>query len=364
MAVAGGAFDEVMMRRALFHAARGAGRTTPNPMVGAVVVDAGGVVAGHGWHERAGEPHAEVNALNDAGERARGGTMYVTLEPCCHTGRTGPCTQRLIDAGVTRVVAAMTDPDPRVSGRGFAELQRHGIIVEAGMCETSAQRLNQAFVSVKKSGRPLVLLKAAAGIDAVVAAGPGRRTPITSREANRRTQILRASVDAVAIGSETLLVDDPLLTARDCHRIRPLARVVFDRRLRSDPRARLFSTLQSGPVIIVTVSLQGEAADRAAALERAGAEVIEAASLADGLQALAARDISTVLVEGGPTLQAALVKAGLVDRLHLIVAPHVVGVGGIKWLGVDALDPFALAPVAIEPRGPDIWIEADVHGHR
>ena len=358
------AFDRRMMRRALFHAARGAGRTTPNPMVGAVVVSSDGIVVGHGWHERAGDAHAEVNALDDAGDRARGGTLYVTLEPCCHTGRTGPCTRRIIDAGLARVVAAMTDPDPRVSGHGFDELRSHGIVVENGLFEPQARRLNAAFLTVKAQQRPLVLMKAAASLDARIAAGPGLRTAISSKEANRRTHILRASVDAVAIGSETLLVDDPLLTARECQRVRPLARVVFDRRLRANPKARLFSTTSDGPVIIVTGSKSGEAAARAAALEHAGAEVMEASSLADSLQQLAAREISTLLVEGGPTLQAALVRESLVDRLHLIVAPHLVGAAGIQWLGTESLDPFALSPVTIEPRGPDVWIEADVHGHR
>jgi diaminohydroxyphosphoribosylaminopyrimidine deaminase/5-amino-6-(5-phosphoribosylamino)uracil reductase len=352
-----------MMKRALFHAARGAGRTTPNPMVGAVVVSADGVVVGHGWHKRAGEPHAEVNALDDAGDRARGGTLYVTLEPCCHTGRTGPCTRRIIEAGVARVVAAMTDPDPRVSGHGFDELRSHGIVVRNGLCEPHARRLNAAFLTVKAKQRPLVVLKAAASLDARIAAGPGARTAISSKEANRRTHILRASVDAVAIGSETLLVDDPLLTARECRRVRPLARVVFDRRLRANPKARLFSTVPEGPVIIVTGSKCGDAAARATALEAAGAEVIEASSLADALRMLAAREISTLLVEGGPTLQASLVRESLVDRLHLIVAPHLIGASGIEWLGTESLDPFALSPVAVEPRGPDVWIEADVHGH-
>lgn len=358
------AFDDRMMQRALFHAARGAGRTTPNPMVGSIVVSAGGVVVGHGWHTRAGEPHAEANALDDAGERARGGTLYVTLEPCCHTGRTGPCTRRIIDAGIARVVAAMTDPDPRVSGQGFGQLRSQGILVEVGLFESRARRLNAAFLTVKAEQRPLVVLKAAASLDACIAAGRGVRTGISAPAANRRTHILRAAVDAVAIGSETILIDDPLLTARECQRVRPLARVVFDRRLRTTAKARLFSSLSDGPVIIVTGPTSGDTAARAEALTRAGAEVVASSSLTDALQQLAARDISTLLVEGGPTLQAALVRESLVDRLHLIVAPHLIGAGGIQWLGADSLDPLALSPVSIETRGPDVWIEADVHGNR
>ena len=355
--------DTTMMRRALFHAARGRGRTTPNPMVGAVVVSPDGVVVGQGWHERAGEPHAEANALDDARDNARGATMYVTLEPCCHVGRTGPCTQRIIDAGIARVVAATTDPDERVSGQGFAALRAHGIAVEERVCEDEAIRLNQAFITVKTLRRPLVVIKAATTLDARVAARAGERTAITSPEANRKSQLLRAAVDAVAVGSETVLVDDPLLTARECRRLRPLVRAVFDRRLRTPPMARLFSTVAEGPVIIFTSRRSDAAPARVRALEDAGAVVVDSASIEDALHALIRWDVSTLLVEGGPALQAAFVSARLVDRLHLIVAPHVLGADGIKWLGPDVLPVSSLSRLAAEPRGPDTWIEADVHGH-
>lgn len=352
------------MRRALFHAGRGRGATTPNPMVGAVIVTPEGVVVGQGFHHRAGEPHAEVKALESAGAAARGASMYVTLEPCCHVGRTGPCTERIVEAGITRVVAAMTDPDPRVSGQGFAELRSRGVVVDERVCESEAWRLNEAFVSVKTQRRPFVVLKAATSLDARVAAAVGKRTAISSAEANRRAQILRASVDAIAVGSETVLVDDPLLTVRECHRVRPLLRVVFDRRLRTPPTARLFSTLPAGPVIIFTGSTTGAGVARAAALHAVGAVLIEAASLRSALHALLEWDVSTLLVEGGPILQKALVVEQVVDRVHLIVAPQVLGDGGIRWLGADDLAFSALSRVAAEPRGPDMWIEADVHGNR
>ena len=354
--------DEQMMRRALFHAARGLGRTTPNPMVGAVVVSSDGVVVGHGYHERAGGPHAEVHALDAAGERARGGTLYVTLEPCSHTGRTGPCTRRVIAAGIARVVAAMGDPDARVNGRGFAELRAHRIEVQQGLCEDAAARLNQAFVTTKLRQRPLVILKAATSLDAMVAARPGERTQLTSREANQKTQRLRASVDAIAVGSETVLVDDPLLTVRDVHRARPLVRVIFDRRLRTPPNARLFSTLSHGPVIVVTDKAVPD--NRQAALEAAGATLVAAASLEDGLRALLEWQVSSLLVEGGPQLQSALIAAGVVDRLHLIVAPRFIGSAGVPWLDPSSLCTSQFSPLAIEPRGPDTWMEADVYGHR
>jgi diaminohydroxyphosphoribosylaminopyrimidine deaminase/5-amino-6-(5-phosphoribosylamino)uracil reductase len=333
-------------------------------MVGAVVVAADGVLVGQGYHQRAGEAHAEVHALDAAGRRAQGATMYVTLEPCCHIGRTGPCTQRIIAAGISRVVAAMRDPDPRVSGRGFDELRACGVAVDVGICETEAVRLNQAFVHAKTLGRPLVLLKAATSLDACVAARHGERTAISSREANHKSHWLRATIDAIAVGSETVLVDDPLLTVRSCYRERPLVRVIFDRRLRTPTTSRVFSTLNAGPVVVVTNDAGGTAARRASALRAAGAHLVEAGTLSAALAALSAWHVLTVLVEGGPVLQRAFVEAALVDRLHLVIAPHVIGTNGVKWLDVQTLELPYGAPLAAEPRGPDIWIEADVHRHR
>lgn len=361
--VASQAIDERYMRRALFHAARGQGRTTPNPMVGAVVVSADGVVVGQGWHERAGEAHAEVHALESAGARARGATMYVTLEPCCHVGRTGPCTHRIIEAGIARVVCALQDPDQRVSGEGYATLRAHGIQVDTGVCEEEAARLNAAFIAIKILRRPFVILKAATSLDGCVAARPGQRTQLTSLEAQRKSHALRASVDAIAVGSETLLVDDPLLTARACPRVRPLTRVVFDRRLRTPPTAAVFSTLNDGPVIIFTARDNMDDG-KARSLQSVGAVVLATDTLLDALEALMPRDISTLLVEGGPLLQRAFARAQLVDRVHLVVAPQAIGAGGVKWLDTEDLA-FSFVPsLAAEARGPDIWIEADVHRHR
>lgn len=353
-----------MMRRALFHAARGQGRTTPNPMVGAVVVSGDGVIVGQGWHTRAGGPHAEIHALDEAGPGAKGGTLYVNLEPCCHIGRTGPCTRRIIQAGIARVVAAMTDPDPRVSGRGFNELRESGVLVADRVMASEAARLNAAFITVKTKQRPLVLLKAATSLDGRVSERPGVRTHLTSEPANRRAQALRAAIDAIAVGSQTVLVDDPALTARAVHRVRPLVRVVFDRRLRTPPTARLFSTLSDGPVIIVTDHRDGDAARCAETLEAAGGVIVLASSLAGGVRALLEWDVSTLLVEGGPQLHAAFCQEGLVDRLHLVVSPKVLGASGLPWLSDQVLSRGALSNLAAEPRGPDTWIEADVYGHR
>jgi diaminohydroxyphosphoribosylaminopyrimidine deaminase/5-amino-6-(5-phosphoribosylamino)uracil reductase len=361
--VVAASLDERHMRRALFHAARGLGRTAPNPLVGAVIVSPEGVLVGQGFHERAGGPHAEVRALDEAGSRAQGATLYVTLEPCCHFGRTPPCTRRIIEAGITRVVAAMRDPDPRVSGRGFDELRASGITVDVGLCEDEANRLNQPFVAINTLDRPLVILKAATSLDARVAARPGMRTNITSREANQRSQWLRASIDAIGVGSGTVGVDDPILTARGCYRERPLLRVVFDRRLQTSPTARLFSTLEHGPLIIVTATTEAASA-RGRRLQDAGARLLCADSLQAALTVLASEGVMTLLIEGGPTLQRAFVTAGLVDRLHLVIAPCVLGDQGVKWLDMQTWVLPATASVVAEPRGVDIWIEADVHRHR
>lgn len=350
---------ERFMRRALLHAARSQGATSPNPMVGAVVVSRDGVVVGQGRHERAGEPHAEVHALEEAGDRARGATLYVTLEPCCHTGRTGPCTRRIIDAGVARVVAAVIDPNPAVAGRGVAELRAHGVEVEVGVCAAEATRLNRGFFAVHQQGRPMVVVKAATSLDGRIAARPGVRTTLSSPPAFRRTHLLRASLDALAVGVGTVRVDDPWLTVRECYRGRPLTRVIFDRRLETPPEAKVFSTLADGPVIILTSGRAvAEAPDRAAALARAGATV-EAVDggLGDALGRLVARDVSSVLVEGGARLHAALWDAALVDRVHLVVAPTFLGAEGLALAGGRA----RLTPVAATLVGPDTWLEADVH---
>ncbi len=358
--------DADYMRRALFHARRAEGVTTPNPMAGAVVVTADGVVVGQGRHPRAGDPHAEVFALDEAGDRARAATLYVTLEPCCHHGRTGPCTRRIIDAGIARVVAAMTDPNPLVGGQGFAQLRSHGIRVEVGLLGDEAARLNRAFVVVQTEARPMVIVKAATSLDAKMAAAPGIRTPLTSAEANRRTQRLRGAVDAIGVGSGTVLADDPVLTARDCHRWRPLARVVFDRRLRTPPSARLFSTLDAGPVIMITTSESVERHPaRADALKAVGASLVEGSGdLRQDVRRLLDWDISTLLLEGGGAMHAAAWQAGIVDRVIVIVAPTVLGEQGARFFDGMPVPMSQLIPVCVETLGPDTWMEADVHGDR
>jgi diaminohydroxyphosphoribosylaminopyrimidine deaminase / 5-amino-6-(5-phosphoribosylamino)uracil reductase len=352
------------MRRALEHARRGLGRTTPNPIVGACIVTDDGVVVGDGAHERAGEAHAEVHALEEAGARARGATLYCTLEPCAHTGRTGPCTERIIAAGIRRVVAAMEDPFPLVRGRGFAALREHGIVVDAGVERDLALRLNQPFLTSVRDGRPFVTLKAATSLDGRIAATPGERTQLTSEKASRHAHGYRAQVDAIAIGSGTLLADDPLLTVRGIYRERPLTRVIFDRRLRATPRARVFSTLPAGPVIILTspdaVKNQPSRAD---ALQQAGAMLmqIEHPAIAAGLRALTPLGIQSVLVEGGAEVHAAVWDEDVADYVQLYVAPVTVGVEGVPFLEGRSFSTASLIEATVTALGPDVIIEGYVH---
>ena len=352
------------MRRALTLAERGLGRTTPNPVVGACVVTDEGVVVGQGAHERAGEPHAEVHALNAAGESARGATLYCTLEPCVHTGRTGPCTERIIAAGIRRVVAAIEDPDPRVSGRGVAALRARGLQVDVGPGRDRAIEINLPFFTAKRHGRPFVVLKAAVSRDGYIAARPGERTLLTSAAANRHAQYVRARMDAIAVGSETILVDNPWLTVRDVYRERPFTRVIFDRRLRTPPQARLFSTLTAGPVIILTSReiLMAEPA-RASSLERVGATIVP---VADGgitpmLRELLAFDLQSVLLEGGSGIHAAAWDEGTVDAVHLYMTRHVLGPGGVKFLDGRPFSPSSLHGVQYYSRGGDVILEGYVH---
>lgn len=354
------------MRRALTHATRGLGRTTPNPVVGAVIVTDEGVVVGQGAHERAGEPHAEVHALEEAGEAARGATLYCTLEPCAHAGRTGPCTERIIAAGIRRVVAAMEDPFPLVSGRGFAALRAAGIDVAVGPGRDAAVRLNQPFLTAVRCRRPFVIIKAAVSMDGRIAAAPGVRTRLTSTAASRRVQHDRAWVDAIGVGSETVLVDDPLLTAREVYRERPLVRVVFDRRLRTPATARLLTTLAAGPVIIMTTRDALDAnPGHAGALERAGATIVAPADagIVAALHELPRHGIQSLLVEGGTALHAAFWDARVVDYVQLYVTPIVLGSAGVP-VHRDAFSTAGLFDRKVEPLGPDVLIQGYVHRPR
>jgi diaminohydroxyphosphoribosylaminopyrimidine deaminase/5-amino-6-(5-phosphoribosylamino)uracil reductase len=356
--------DADYMARALFHAARGRGRTSPNPVVGAVIVAPDGVVVGHGFHARAGGPHAEVHALAMAGDRARGATLYCTLEPCSHVGRTGPCAARIADAGVARVVAAMEDPHPLVSGRGFADLIARGVRVEVGVGQPCASILNQPFLTSVREGRPFVTLKAAISADGCLGQR-GRRTQLTSSEANRHAHRVRAEVDALAVGVGTVLIDDPQLTARGVYRSRPLTRVIFDRHLRTPAEAQVLSTAASGPVIIVTTADAAARVDVRARLEQRGAEILVTdGTVRAALTALSPRGITSVLLEGGAALHRAAWDEGVVDFVRLYVTPHVLGPAGVRLLEGRRLPPASLGERRIAPLGPDVLIEGYVHGPR
>lgn len=356
------------MERALFLAGRGRGRTSPNPLVGAVVVSPDGVVVGSGFHERAGEAHAEVRALDSAGAAARGGTLYCTLEPCCHVGRTGPCVVRICEAGIERVVAAVEDPNPLVRGRGFAYLRERGIAVDVGLEADVATRINQPFFTRLREQRPFVTLKAAMSLDGAIAAAPGVRTRLTSPAADRHAHLFRAEVDAIAVGAGTILADDPQLTARGAYRASPLVRVIFDRRLRTPPEARVLSTSAAGPVIIVTSVDQAEAHGAArAALERRGARLLatRTGTLREALGRLAADwQLGSLLLEGGAALQGAAWDEQVVDRVRLYVTPHVLGPDGVGFLPGRAFWSGALHGRRVEPLGPDVLIEGYVYGSR
>lgn len=326
--------DSQWMARALQLAERGLYTTSPNPRVGCLLVKDGQVI-GEGWHERAGEPHAEVHALCAAGKSAHGATAYVTLEPCSHHGRTPPCADALIAAGVSRVVTAVQDPNPQVAGKGINQLRAAGIQVECGLMETAARELNIGFFSRMTRGLPWVRSKIAASLDGRTALANGTSQWITGEAARHDVQHWRARSCAVLTGIGTVLADDPQLNVREISAERQLLRAVLDSELRMSPDARI---LQGGNALIYTASID---ANKQSALQARGAEVVllpgsdAQVDLPAVLIDLAQRGINEVLVEAGRTLNGALLKAGLVDELVLYLAPQLLGdvARGIANLG-------------------------------
>lgn len=318
--------EQIWMKTALRLAARGRETASPNPMVGAVVVNFGSVV-GTGWHRRAGSPHAEVNALAEAGEQARGATVYVTLEPCAHHGRTPPCAEALVRAGVSRVVVAMVDPDPRTAGRGLSHLRSAGIESECGFLEHEARTLNEAYIHHRMSGRPFVTLKSAATLDGRTAAADGTSRWITGEPARRDAHRLRRRCDAVCAGVGTVLSDNPRLTVRGMPVRRPPVRVVVDSQARTPKGAKVLS--DEAPTVIVTAINEADA--RLDHFKDAGASVISApgadgkVSLPDMLDRLGDRGILSMLLEGGATLAGGFAKERLIDRFVFYLAPKLLG---------------------------------------
>ncbi len=361
------------MRHALEIAIRGWGRVSPNPLVGAVVLS-DGLVVGEGWHEGPGTQHAEVMALAAAGDRANGSTVFCTLEPCDHTGRTGPCTRALIHAGVARVVIGAGDPNPVVDGAGVARLREAGVEVVSGVLEERSHRLNEAYERHVATGRPFVTLKMAASLDGKTAAIDGTSRWITGEAARADVQRLRAGADAIVVGAGTALADDPSLTVRDpaWTQARPPLRVVVDTAGRVTAQTRLFD--EAAPTLVATTDLAP--AERTDAWLRAGAEVLVLDRDASGgvalgglLDALGKRDAQGVLVEGGATLAWSLVRDGLVDKVVQYVAPLIVG--GATARGVVGGEGFApisravgLDIASVDRVGEDLRVEAYVHRDR
>lgn len=353
------------MDRALRLAARGRGTTSPNPMVGAVVVRAGRIV-GEGFHVRAGEPHAEIHALRAAGDLARGADLYVTLEPCCFTGRTGPCTEAVIESGVRRVFVGTRDPNPRVAGRGVARLREAGIEVVEGVDEAACRSINVVFEHWVTTGLPYVVLKLATSLDGRIAAAGGASRWITGPESRRRVHALRSELDAVLVGSRTALADDPRLTVRDLEPPhRHPHRILVDGDLRVPLTAKLYDG--EAPLLVATARTDDDA--DAGARRFAGAEVlsvpgpdghVDLAALLSHLGGRSPKPLTSLLVEGGGQLAAAFLRARLVQRIHLFLAPSFLGADGVPALGALGVATPADAPrlriLSTDRRGDDLEV--------
>ncbi len=357
--------DRHYMQMALEMAARARGRTSPNPLVGAVVVKENNVI-GCGYHLKAGTPHAEVLALNEAGRDAEGATLYVTLEPCCHHGRTGPCTEALIKAGITRVVVAMADPNPLVSGKGIKRLIDAGVEVTTGVMEEESRELNEIFIKYITTGQPFVVAKAAISLDGKIATRSGKSKWITSPEARAYGHQLRDWYDTIMVGIGTVLSDDPSLTTRLTGREgRDPARIILDSRARTPLNAKLLTQKSEAPTIVAVTTTAPPT--RLEALQQAGAEILlvnegPEIDLAKLMKILGEKEITSVLIEGGAAVHASALTAGLVDKTVWFIAPKSIGgreaPGPVGGLGVD--DPseaLELERVRVIRLGPDLCIE-------
>ncbi len=355
--------DYQHMQRALELARRGEGYVEPNPMVGCLLVKAGRVV-GEGYHRKFGKPHAEVNALRAAGSKAKGATCYVTLEPCAHFGKTPPCADALIEAGIKRVMVAARDPNPLVAGRGIKKLRAAGVHVDLGLMKKEAERLIAPFRSFHIEKRPFITLKWAQSIDGKIATHTGDSKWITSRAARQQAHRLRARVDAILVGSGTVLADDPELTARLAKPKRIATRVVLDSRLRTPPTSKLVMSAAAWPVLIATTD--AAPARKRRLLERAGCEVHVLPSrrgkisLPALLALLHERGCTNLMVEGGSAVLSAFWDAGLVDRAEIYVAPRLVGgnrsLSALCGQGVAKIaDMRPIRRSAVQSCGPDLW---------
>lgn len=357
--------DKGYMKMALELAARARGRTSPNPMVGAVVVKEGKVI-GRGYHLKAGTPHAEIHALNEAGEAARGAVLYVTLEPCCHYGRTGPCTDAIIKAGVSRVVTAMTDPNPLVAGKGLRMLRSAGIEVSAGVMEVEALELNEVFIKYITTGRPFVVAKAAVSLDGKIATRSGKSKWITGERARAYGHQLRDWYDAIMVGIGTVLADNPSLTTRlPGGGGRDPVRIIVDSRASIPINAMVLKQQSEAPTLIAATS--GVPPERVDALRGSGVEVLVVnegtqVDLGELMRLLGERGITSLLIEGGATLHGSAFSSQIVDKVAWFIAPKIIGgreaPGPVAGTGADSpSDAAALERVKVSRLGPDILVE-------
>lgn len=355
-------FNLKMMRQALVLARRGEGKTSPNPAVGCVIVR-DGVVVGRGWHKKAGTPHAEVHALNEAAELAKGADVYVTLEPCAHFGKTPPCAKALIEARVARVYVAMIDPNPLVAGAGIEMLRQAGIEVETGLLEAPCRGLNLPFIKWIQTRLPYVILKSAVTLDGKTATANGDSKWITSDRSRREVHRLRGKVDAIMVGVGTVVKDDPLLTCRVPGGKDPL-RVVVDSNLRVPLHAALF-TVPSAARTMVATCCQDQA--RIQALSTRGAEILNCkeeggrVDLADLFTNLGALGVQSILLEGGSHLAGAALRAGFVDRCMIFLAPKLVGGAGMGLFSGEGValmgDAIRLHGMTVKRVGVDLLVE-------
>jgi len=356
--------DEKFMRLALDLAEKARGRTSPNPMVGAVIVRDGQVV-GSGYHHKAGTPHAEVHAIADAGAEAKGAVIYVSLEPCSHYGRTGPCTQAIIEAGLSRVVMAMLDPNPLVSGRGKKILEDHGLQVQAGVLESEARKLNESFIKYITTGRPFVILKTAMSMDGKIATTSGQSKWITSEDSRKIVHQIRDEVDAILVGIGTVFHDDPSLTTRlPDGGGQDATRIILDSRARI-PLGTKILHLDSPARTIVAVTPQAPQEKVHQIRQFADVLVMPEQDGRVDLQALMAKlgemEVMSLLIEGGAEVNASALKAGIVDKVMVFIAPRLIGgceapcpIGGA---GIDELsDAVCLTDMSVELVGPDVLI--------
>jgi diaminohydroxyphosphoribosylaminopyrimidine deaminase/5-amino-6-(5-phosphoribosylamino)uracil reductase len=359
------AHDIRFMEHALALARKSTGLASPNPMVGCVIVREGEIV-GEGFHQYEWRDHAEIVALKSAGEKARGATLYVNLEPCNHTGRTGPCTEAVIAAGVRRVVAAMQDPNPATSGRGFERLRVAGVEVSLSILEEEAKRLNEAFVCWIRSKKPFVTLKSALTLDGQLALpqakNRGRSKWITSEESRAEVQRMRHASDALLTGIGTVLADNPLLSDRSgLSRRRRLLRVALDSKLRLPPKSRLVETADDDLLVFTAAALNSPKARK---LQNAGIELVRARTrrgridLNAILAELGRRDILSVLLEAGPALNGASLAADLVHKLVLFYAPKIAGEVSVPFAYIPKLNRMLLQDLRIKQFGPDFGVEA------